>query len=353
MKQRLVDLRTDGDSLPPSGMRRAIIEAIESPSGFNSPREDSVTTALEERVADLLGKEAGTFLPTGRMSDLVAIMTYCNRGDEAILGDLCHVVNSECGGGSGLAGAMFRILTTDSRGMLNPAEIERAIHPVVSPDSWKFARAGRTKVVCIENTHNVCGGSVLNLEDMRQIAEVAHRHSVPVWCDGARFVNAKVHLGVSFSELAQNVDSVSFGFTKGLGVYYGSVLVGPSDFIQEARRNRLMLGGELPVMGYLASACLWALDHGIDRVPEDHANARFLAEAIANMDGLSINMDNVQTNIVMFDVVDIPRDEYIARLEKKGILCWPFDGIRMVTDNLISRADIEYAIDAIHSALKE
>jgi len=332
-------------------MRKAIVEAMEAPMGFNGPREDSVTIALEERVADLLGKEAGTFLPTGRMSDLVAIMTYCDRGDEAIVGDLCHVVNSECGGGSGVAGAMFRTLRTDSRGMLSPAEIERAIHPVVSPASWKYARASRSKVVCVENTHNVCGGTVLTLEDQRQIAEVAHRRGVPVWCDGARFVNAMVYLGVSFAELARHLDSVSFGFTKGLGVYYGSVLVGPADFIQEARRNRLMLGGELPMMGYLASACLWALDHGVDSVIEDHANATVLAEAIADMDGLRINVDSVQTNIVKFDVVDIPRDEYIARLEKKGVLCWPFDGIRMVTDGAISRADINYAIDIIHSAL--
>lgn len=345
---RVVDLRTDADSQPCLEMRQAMVEA---PMGLDLVGEDTATNQLEEKVAELLGKEASVFCPTGIMADLIPIMTCCNKGDEIIVGDNCHVIMNECGSASGVAGAMVHTVHNDDRGMMNPKEVEAAIRPVLPPP---FDNYPRTKLICVENTHNRSGGNVLTIEDQRQIAEVAHRHGVPVWCDGARFGNAAVYLGVSFAELAKDLDAVSFGFMKTFGVYTGSVLCGSTDFINRSRRNRYMLGGELPMSGFIAAACMWALEHSVDRIAEDHANARLLAEAIANMDGLSINMERVQTNIVLFQVQSMTPGEYVAKLKNNGVLCWTFPGgIRMVTDNTVSRSDIEFAIDAMNRALKE
>jgi len=343
---RVVDLRTDADSQPCLEMRQAMVEA---PMGLDLVGEDTATNQLEEKVAEMLGKEAGVFVPTGIMADLIPIMTCCDRGDEVILGDKCHVIANECGGASGVAGAMVCTVPNDERGMIDPKRVKAAIRPVLPPP---FDNYPRTKLICIENTHNRCGGTVLTIEDQRQIAEVAHSHGIPVWCDGARFANAAVYLGISFAELAKDLDAVSFGFMKSLGVYTGSVLCGSTDFINRARRNRYILGGQLPMSGFIAAACLWALEHSIDRIAEEHVNAKVLAEAIANMKGLSIDLKKVQTNIVLFQVQCMTPGEYAAKLKSNGVLCWTFPGgIRMVTDNTINPSDIEFAIDAMNRAL--
>ena len=344
--RRVVNLRTDADSEPCLEMRQAMVEA---PMGLDLVGEDPATNELEEKTAALLGKEAGVFVPTGIMADLIPIMTSCNKGDEVILGDKCHVIANECGGAAGIVGAMVRTVPNDERGMMDPKAVEAAIRPVLPPP---FDNYPRTKLICIENTQNRCGGTVLTLEDHRQIAEVAHSHGVPVWCDGARFINAAKYLGVSLAELAKDLDAVSFGFMKSMGVYTGSVICGTTDFINRARRNRYVLGGQLPMSGFIAAACLWALEHSMDRITEDHANARVLAEAIANMDGLSIDLKTVQTNIVLFKVNCMSPAEYAAKLNKNGVLCWTFPGgIRMVTDNTINRSDIDYAIEIMNRAL--
>ena len=236
---KVVDLRTDADSEPPPEMRKAMAEA---PTGLNLDLvgEDAATNQLEEKVAEMTGKEAGLFVPTGTMADLIAVLTYCdNRGDEVILGDQCHIVVAEAGGASGLAGAMVHTVPNDEWGMMDPKDVEAAIHPVLPTSSYSSLR---TKLICIENTHVRCGGTVLTIEDQRQIAEVAHRHGVPVFCDGARFAHAAVYLGVNFAELAKDLDSVSFGFTKPLGVPTGYVLCGSADFIDGARRSRIGQG---------------------------------------------------------------------------------------------------------------
>ena len=345
---RVVDLRTDVDSQPPLEMRQAMIDA---PMGLALVGEDLATNHLEEKTAELLGKEAGVFIPTGIMADLVPIMSCCDRGDEVILGNNCHVIMNECGAVSGLAGVMVHTVPNDKRGKISPKDVEAGIRPVLSPPFNNYPRTG---LICLENTHNRSGGNVLTIEDQRQIAEVARRHEIPVWCDGARFDQAAVYLGVSFAELAKDLDAVSFGFMKSLGVYTGSVLCGSTDFINRARRSRYMLGGELPMSGFIAAACTWALDHMMDKVAETQTNARLLAEAIANMTGLSIDMETVQTNIILFQVNCMKPEEYAVKLKNNGVLCWTFPGgIRMVTDNTVNRSDIEYAIEAINRALKE
>jgi len=176
-----------------------------------------------------------------------------------------------------------------------------------------------------------------------------------VWCDGARFAYAAAYLGISFAELAKDLDAITFGFMKPLGVPTGSVLCGSADFIGRARKNRYMLGGEMPTSGFITSACMWAMENSLDSLATDIANARVLGEAIANMKGLSINLKSVQTNIVLFKVDCMAPAEYAARLNKNGVLCWTLPGglgIRMVTDNTVNRADIDYAIEIMNRALK-
>jgi threonine aldolase len=345
---RVVDLRTDLDTQPPPEMRKAMYEA---PMGLDLVGEDTMTNQLEAKTAEMLGKEAGLFISTGVMADLIPVLTCCDRGDMVILGDRCHIITSECGGISALGGTFIYTVPNDKWGMMNPAEIESALHLARSTIT---GHSPYPKLVCIENTHVRCSGTVLTIEDQRRIAEVAHRYSVPVWCDGARFINAAVYLGISLAELAKDLDSVSFGYMKTLGAYTGAVLCGSADFIKRARRIRYMLGGQIPMSGFIAAGCIWALEHLVDRIAEDHTNARFLAEALANMRGVTIDLETIQTNIVMFHVPRIAAGEFVAKLKKNGVLCWPFqDQVRAVTDFTISRSDIEFAIDAINRALKE
>ena len=342
-----VDLRTDADSEPCLEQRQAMLKA---PMGLNLTGEDIVVNQLEEKAAEMLGKEAAVFTMTGIIADEMAVMSYCGKGDEVICGDKCHLITSECAASAALSGAMVHTVRNDDRGMMDPREVEASIIPA-KPPSLDYA--AHTKMIAIENTHNRCGGDVLTIDDQRQIVEVAHRHGVPVWCDGARFVNAAVYLGVTFGDLAKDLDSLVFGFGKCLGAYTGSVVCGPAEFVNRARRIRYMLGGSADMIGFLAAGCLWALEHSVDRVADDHANARFLAEAMANMKGLSIDLKKVQTNMVWFNVECMPNQEYVAKLKNNGILCWSLPGgIRMVTDNTIDRPDIEFTIDKMNQALK-
>jgi len=361
---RIVDLLTDADTLPPLGMRQVMSKEYK---GLELAGTDTVTTLLEERVAKLLGKEAGMFCPTVIMGDLIAVLAYCNRGDEVIVGDQSHIYNNEIGGVSALGGVFVRTVRNDHRGMMSPKEIEAAIRPIpgafvdtrqskdhkVSPVP-SSARYYHTGLVCTENTHQRSGGRSLSIEDQHQIAKVAHDRGMPVYCDGARFNNAALAQKVSVAELAKDIDAICFGFGKSLGVYAGSVLCGTADFIERALKLRYMLGGTLSRSGWWAAACLWALDHMQERIQEDHANAKLLAEGIANIKGLSINSDEVETQIVMFKVDCMKQEDFIVKLAKRKVLCWAIgERIRMVTDNTVTRSDIEYTIDAIQKVLKD
>jgi len=350
---RIVDLYTDGDSQPPIEMRQAMLNA---PMGLDLVGSDTATNQLEEKAAEMLGKEAGMFCPTGIMADLISVLSYCNRGDEVIVGDQSHIYNNEIGGVSALGGVFVRTVRNDNRGMMDPKAIAAAIKPEPGAfvDTRRMNRYYHTGLVCIENTHNRSGGKALSMEDQRQIAEVAHSRGIPVFCDGARFTNAAVIQGVSMAELAKDIDALSLGFGKTLGVYAGSVVCGSADFIERARKWRYTLGGCLPMSGWWAAGCLWALEHMMEKIPEYHANAKLLAEAVANMKGLSINPEEVESQIVLFNVDCMTPEEFVARLAKRGVLCWTTaGGVRMVIDNTIDKSDIEYAIEAISQALKD
>ena len=267
----LIDLRSDTVTRPTPEMRAAMANAE---VGDDQYGEDPTVTLLERRSAEVLGKEAAVYVPSGTMGNLSALLAHCGRGDEAIVGDESHILWFESGGASTLGGIPVFPLPTDPRARLAIEDIENAIRP---------ARAGypRTGVVCLENTHNRCGGAVLDIEYMRQVREIAHERGVPVHLDGARIFNAAASLGVPAAAIAAEADSVQFCLSKGLAAPVGSLVAGSEAFIQEVRKQRKVLGGAMRQSGVIAAAGVVALETMVDRLPEDHVRARTLAEGLS------------------------------------------------------------------------
>jgi len=340
MVATVVDLRSDTVTRPTPAMRRAMAEAE---VGDDQYGEDPTVRRLEERAAELVGKEAAVYVPSGTMGNLVALLSHCGRGDEAILGDEAHIFWYESGGGSTLGGIPFNLRPTDRFGALHPVDVAQAIRPV---------RAGypRTGVVCIENTHNRCGGTVLTPAYLQELAAVAHERGVPVHMDGARIFNAATALGVPAATLAADVDSVQFCLSKGLAAPVGSVLAGSAPFVATARRNRKLLGGAMRQAGVIAAAGLVALEQMIARLPEDHARARRLAEGLAQIPGVTVDLETVQTNIVIFrQPPGLEQADVVAALAERGVLASNYGtrGLRMVTHYEIDDAAIETALRAV------
>lgn len=340
-----LDFRSDTVTKPTPEMRRAMYEAE---VGDDVYREDPTVNRLEARAAEILGKEAALFVPTGTMGNQVAVLTHTRRGEEVIVEAESHVFMYEVGGIAALAACQVRTVP-GVRGAMDPAAVEAAIRA----DNVHFPRTG---LVCVENTHNRSGGCVLPPENVAAVAEVAHRHGIPVHMDGARIFNAAVALGRPAAELVAPVDSVMFCLSKGLAAPVGSLLVGSRDFIAEARRYRKLLGGGMRQAGVLAAAGLVALEMMVDRLAEDHANARRLAEGIAAIPGLKVDMETVQTNMVMVDIADgrWTAAALVQALKQEGVLCNDTGPrrIRMVTHKDITAADVELALDAIARTVK-
>lgn len=340
-----LDFRSDTVTKPTPEMRRAMYEAE---VGDDVYREDPTVNRLEARAAEILGKEAALFVPTGTMGNQVAVLTHTRRGEEVIVEGESHVFMYEVGGIAALAACQVRTVP-GVRGAMDPAAVEAAIRA----DNVHFPRTG---LVCVENTHNRSGGCVLPPENVAAVAEVAHRHGIPVHMDGARIFNAAVALGRPAAELVAPVDSVMFCLSKGLAAPVGSLLVGSRDFIAEARRYRKLLGGGMRQAGVLAAAGLVALEMMVDRLAEDHANARRLAEGIAAIPGLKVDMETVQTNMVMVDIADgrWTAAALVQALKQEGVLCNDTGPrrIRMVTHKDITAADVELALDAIARTVK-
>lgn len=342
----VVDLRSDTVTLPSPQMRRAMYRAELGDDVFG---EDPTANRLEALAAERMGKEAALLVPSGTMGNLASLLVHCRRGDEVIAGHLSHSFNLEVGGAAALAGIQFMVLKNDERGMLNPAEVEAAIR---STDDIHYPR---TRLICLENTHNYCGGLALSTEDTRSIAQVARRHALALHIDGARIFNAAVALGVEARELIADADSAMFCLSKGLAAPIGSLVVGSRDFIQEARRMRKMLGGGMRQAGVIAAAGIVALESMVERLAEDHANARILAEGIAEMPGLSLDLATVQTNIVIFTLGrrDLTPQELVGRLEGRGVRILAIGGhrLRAVTHYGITAEDIHAAHKAFRAAL--
>lgn len=329
----IIDLRSDTVTQPTPEMRRAMADA---PVGDDVFGDDPTINELERRAAELMGKDAAVFVASGTMGNITALLTHTQRGDEVIVGSEAHILLAEVGGTGALAGAVLRPLPNDARGRLDPAAVESTIRP-------QNVHFPRTALVCLENTHNRCGGAALTVQDTESIAEVARRHGAAVHLDGARIFNAAVALGVSARELAAPADSVTFCLSKGLSAPVGSLLCGSHDFIDRARRNRKMLGGGMRQAGILAAAGLVALDSMIDRLAEDHENAAVLARGLAELPGIEIDPDVVQSNLVFFRFDDEPAATFSQRLKDAGILAGASGprSIRMVTHYGIERRHID------------
>lgn len=343
MLDKVVDLRSDTVTLPTPAMRQAIAEAELGDDVFG---EDPTVNRLEELAAERMGKEAAVLVTSGTQGNLIGVLSHTQRGDEVIVGDQAHVFHYEVAGCAVIGGVQLRTVR-NLDGRLDPAEVEAAIRP---PN----IHHPRTSLVCLENTHNRCGGAVLDASQTAAIAAVAHRHGAAVHLDGARIFNAAVALGVEARTLTAAVDSVTFCLSKGLSAPVGSVLCGSKTYIETARRYRKMLGGGMRQAGIIAAAGIVALNTMVDRLAEDHDNARLLAEGLAELPGLRLDPTTVRTNIVIFDVTAaIGASGLAARLKDRGILC-SLPGpnrIRMVTHYGIVRSDIERALQAAREVL--
>ena len=344
---RIVDMRSDTITQPTPTMRQAMSEAKVGDDVFG---EDPTVNRLEEMVAKRLGKEAALFVASGTMANLVSQLTHCGRGNEMILGDQSHMFVYEQGGSAALGGIHPRSLENKPDGTMALTDIEAAIRP----DNVHFPR---TKLIVLENTHNRCNGSPLDVGYMHSVAELARRYGLKLHVDGARLFNSATALGVDSGDLVAEADSVSICLSKGLAAPVGSVVSGNTDFISEARRNRKIVGGGMRQAGILAAAGIVALTEMVDRLADDHENARKLAEGLANIEGLSIDPDLFSTNIVYVDVTKKGMTAQIMaeRLHSRGIRLLPTapKRLRAVTNYHVTSSDIDYALDIFLSILKE
>ncbi len=339
---KVIDLRSDTVTHPTPEMRRAIFEAE---VGYDVYGEDPTVNRLEMMAAARMCKEAALFTTSGTQGNLIAVLTHCNRGDEIIVGDEAHMFWYEVGGAAALGGVTIRTLPNDSCGRLNPDDIERAIRD-------RDIHYPETTLVCLENTHNRCGGTVLSADYTDEVCRLAHTRGLKVHLDGARIFNAAIALGVPVLALAENADSVSFCLSKGLGAPVGSLLCGSKDFVERARKFRKMLGGGMRQAGIIAAAGIVALETMVDRLVDDHANARRLAEGLAGINGITLAQDSVPTNIVMFELSPGPSTaEFMEGLREGGVKVGLRDGrpFRAVTHYMVTSSDIDEALARIEA----
>ncbi len=338
----LIDLRSDTVTRPSDAMRAAMARA---PVGDDVYGEDPTVCALEERFADLVGKEAALFVPSGTMANQIAIGVLARSGDEVVCEESAHCFSFEGGAMAALWGVQPRTIRGD-RGLLAPDDVAAAIRP----DNVHYPR---TRVVAIENTHNRGGGRAWPIEAVRAIGDLAARHGLHLYMDGARLMNAVVATGTGAREYAAPATLVSLCLSKGLGAPVGSLLAGPRDLVLEARRLRKRLGGGMRQAGILAAAGLYALEHNVERLAEDHANARRLGELLAGVGARSRHP--IETNLVFAIFPGRQASELVARFHAEGVLCNAEgsrpDLVRMLTHLDVSAADVEEAVRRIARVL--
>ncbi len=345
---RILEFRSDTFTLPTEAMRRAMNGAE---LGDDQYGEDPTVRRLEERSADVMGKEAAVYVPSGMMGNLCGILSQAGRGEEVILGDMAHIYQNEVGAFAVLGGLHGRTVPNRD-GLPALADIEAAIRPAAGPFP-------RTALVCLENSHNNCGGSVITADQTRAVAELAHRHGARVHLDGARIFNAAAALGVDARDLAGPVDTVQFCFSKGLAAPVGSVLCGTAETVTKARKVRKLLGGAMRQSGVIAAAALVALEEMRDRLVEDHVNARALADGLASLPGVSIEPHKVRTNIVSFAIEPEAMDAgaFQQACWDRGLRVSRYLGnsprLRMVTHNGIGSADVAAALEIMSVLLTE
>lgn len=341
---KYIDLRSDTVTLPTKQMRDAIYNAQVGDDVYG---EDPSINRLEEMAAQMLGKEAALFVTSGTQGNQICVMTHTQPGDEVILEEKSHIITYEVGGIGRLAGVQAKLIA-GKHGIMDPADIEAAIRD-------EDIHLPKTSLICLENTHNRAGGTVIPLDILKSTYEIAKRHDIPVHMDGARIFNAATYLNIPVKEIAKHADSVMFCLSKGLCAPVGSVIVGTSDFIARARKFRKMLGGGMRQAGFLAAAGIVALEKMTSRLAEDHENARFLAQGLSEIPGITIDMDTVQTNIVICDIsgLKMTAGEFASKLYEKGIRVNGGSSpiVRFVTHYWIKREDVEATIEAVKSLL--
>ena len=311
-------------------------------------QEDPTVNRLEELAAKKLEKEAALFVPSGTMGNLVAVLTYCQRGDEVILEADSHFYYYEVGSISAVAGVIPRLIVGD-KGILDPQEIKKALR-------GKNIHYPETTLICLENTHNRAGGTIIPLKVTEEICQLAHQRDIAVHLDGARIFNAAIALNIEPALLTKNADSVMFCLSKGLSAPVGSILAGSKEFIQRARKNRKMLGGGMRQAGILAAAGIIAIENMVERLEEDHKNARILGEGLADISGIKVDLETVQTNMVYFDLQGSGMDtfQFLPKLAEYNILGSPRPPtkVRLVTHYGIGEDDIYVTIKAIKKIAK-
>jgi threonine aldolase len=341
----LIDLRSDTLTQPSAGMRKAIAEAA---VGDEQKREDPTVIALEERGAEVLGQQEAVFVPTATMANQIALRILSEPGDEVVAEALAHVFRYELGGPAVHSGLAMKPLETET-GIFTPEQVRDAVSP---PGDLHTAP---TRIVCLENTHNGGGGRVWPLEQVRAVVAEARRHGLRAHLDGARLMNASVARGIPAAEYGREFDTVTLCLSKGLGCPLGALIAGSRELMAKARRMKHLFGGAMRQAGIVAAAGLYALEHNVERLAEDHGNARRLGETLAEA-GLPVDLDQVETNFVLVDVgrLGLAGDDAVARLRGQGVLlsfAARKDVLRAVTHLDVTAQDIDGAGEAIPRAL--
>lgn len=331
--KKIIDLRSDTVTKPSAGMRKAIASAE---VGDDVYKEDPTVNRLESYAAELFGKEAALFVPTGLMGNQICLNVLTNPGDEVICERHAHIFQYESGAPAMLSGIQLN-LVEGTRGVITPAQIE----PLIRPESAYYMP--RTRVIEIENTHNVAGGAVFPIENIIEIKNLADKYKLYTHLDGARIWNASVKTGISLSEYAKYCDTLSCCLSKGLGAPIGSIILGTKDFIKEAYRVRKAIGGGMRQVGIIAAAGLYALENNIHRLAEDHHKARILAEHLDTLQNVEINLESVETNMLMFRPISMTVEDALSKLKEEGLILGTggFGIIRAVTHMDVSFDDIE------------
>jgi len=345
MPRKVIDLRSDTVTRPSPGMRRAMANAVVGDDVFG---DDPTVKKLEAKVARLFGREAALFVPSGTMANQISLRAWTRPGDEVICEADAHILHYEMGAAGALAGVQLRPLQ-GVRGILSSEQVKAAIRP---RDGHQLF----TTLVALENTHNRAGGTIYPLEVIKDIAKAAWAKGLRMYLDGARIWNASAASGVPLKEYAKHFNSLSACLSKGLGCPIGSLVIGDKEFVARERVFRRMYGGAMRQVGVLAACGLYALKHNLHRLPEDHAKARLLAEGLAELSGIDLDLSTVQTNIVVFDITRTGKTPEVLceRLAREGVLVVPFGATRLraIAHLDVNKNDILSALRAFRKVFK-
>ena len=344
----MIDLRSDTVTLPSKKMKQFIME---SPLGDDVYGEDPSVNLLQNKIAKIFNKEAGLFVPSGTMANLIAVLTHCNRGDEVILGDKSHIFYYEAGGISAYGGIHSFQLHNNDDGTINLDDIKKSIRAIGNDHFPK------TKLICLENTHNACYGAPIDTDYFNQVRKIANKHNLSIHLDGARIFNAAIALNKSVDILTRDCDTISCCLSKGLSAPVGSVLLGNKDFILKAKQIRKALGGGMRQAGLIASAGIFSLDNMVDRISNDHENAKILAYELDKLNNIEINLDYVYTNIIFIynRHGKVSNKELLNELEKNNIKI-DYKGnskFRLVTHSGFKKDDINSVVTVFKEILKD